>query len=244
MTITFSTTRQRTTTPRSAPLRRLLVHGTRVRRLDQARPRRARCRRHDLGPGRRLPGRDRHVRGRGPGRRASSALVQQAHPTWTPRTRARRARRHGDAPWAATATARLPVEAQGGGAVNPGRERSRPWSSPSRRRWRSAWRAQPRSRSTACSRSRTRAARPCTSRSRSSRDGGDDGDTSVALRTCRPRSRDRSRRERARAAHAGGARPARPDDRDRRLDDRLDRGRRHAARALGARRAATTSRPA
>ena len=126
MTITFSTTHSRRQS-RGRLRARLLVHGTRVRRLDQARSRRARCRRHDLGPGRQVPGRDAArpwPRLRSP---ASWRSCSRRIPPGAPRTvrgalvgTATAVGGDGDGPAA--------VEAQGGGAVNPA-ERSRPWSS-------------------------------------------------------------------------------------------------------------------
>ena len=130
VTITFSTAHS-DDNPAGRLGRAVLVHRPRLRRLDQARPRRARRGRHDLGAGRRLPGRERHVGRRGAGRRASRRSCCRRIPTWTPRDRARRARRHGHRPWAATGDGPAPVEAQGGGAVDIAAAQSRPRSSPS-----------------------------------------------------------------------------------------------------------------
>ena len=180
MTITFSTTHS-DDNPQVGSVRRLLVHRawpstTRSspissRPASPSRPRR---------PGGRLPGRDRHVRGRGPGRgrrgaRAAGASRPGRRGSCAARSSARRR------PWAATATARLRSRRRAAGAVESRpRGRGRRWS-PSRRRWRSAWRAQPRVKiSRVLTLANTGSATVHVSIALS-RDRADDGDASVAL---------------------------------------------------------------
>ena len=246
MTITFATThsgrqsggrlrRRRSRPPASRSTTR--SSPTSSRPASPSRPRR---------PGGGYLAADRHVRRGRPGRRASRRSCCRRIPTWTPRvvrgalvgTATRRGRLDGDGP--------APVEAQGGRQPsNPGRRGRGRWSSPSRRRCRSAWRA----------RLASSVTRVLTLANTGSCD---------RARLDRAQPRRRRRRRRLGRAHgravvdlaiAPGASVPVPltlkahglpdaDDRDRRLADRLGRRRRHAARALGARRAATTSRPA
>ena len=166
VTVTFGTA-EPDEQPRDRLDRGVLVHRPRLRRLGQARPRRARRRHHELGAGRRLQRRTAARRSRPRRSRAPRRSCGRRIPTWSPRVvrgalvGTARAVRDEEGDGAA------PVEAQGGGS----RQRGRRERGDGRRRARLALvRARARtaaSASSACSRSRTRARRPSASRCRS-----------------------------------------------------------------------------
>ena len=131
VTITFTTTAQRRQ-PSGRLRRGLLVHRPGVRRLDQARPRRAGRGGHDLRAGRPVPRPERHVRGRRAGRGRRGARTSGASDLGSA-DRARCARRDGDG---RRRRGGRPRGRRGAGRRR-GQSRAAPWRprwSPSRRR--------------------------------------------------------------------------------------------------------------
>ena len=232
VTITFGDRRSTDDNPASGSVARVLVDRPGVRRLGQARPRRAGRRGHDLA--RRAAAtlrRERHVRRGRAGRGRRGARAARRIPTWTPRIvrgalvgtaagRRRRGRRRRAARRGAGRRRGRPGGRRGG----HGRRRARVAQLRPRAR-------RERSRSRACSRSPTRAARPCTSRIALVRDGVGDGGITVDAHRRAARARDRARRARCRCTLTL-TRTGLPDQtrRDRRLGARRDRRRRHDMR--------------